>query len=39
MFPSLARMPEFYLPSANYARAGIEPVCMCGRGVRENKLP
>lgn len=35
---SLARMPEFYLPSANNVRAGTEPVCMCDRGVRGNKL-
>ena len=27
--PSLAGMPKFYLPSANDAGAGTEPVCVC----------
>lgn len=39
MFPSLAEVPESYLPSANDTEGGTEPVCVKETGVTGNKLP
>lgn len=37
--PSLARMPEFYLPSANKARAGAGPVIRVGEECEGTRYP